>query len=358
MERNGSRLNTFSSTQKSSGTALLVGVGSSVSRALSRACGVPCLAEVFQAVETKTVANEQDLVRVFSDSEVAARVAVVVDARNTKDCDETLRIAQSLRRDYRLRMPLIFWTTSTPTPGELSDSKVPGSYHLQFPSRLCDLAQTIREAQPVPDEATLRDIVLRYCRFDEYCHILIHDLYNAIGQRNELQVRELSRRLTALLEYSDNEAAREALVKAGAFLAAPLAGVIETPAMLASPPAEWRTLLIVDDHGYSEPVIASLKAKGYAPRPVVRTLEEAIEILDGDAPDVLLCDYRLEDDPQKGLRLARRALATEDVSLVVLISAEPIPESELPPGAKVLAGAAKFDAGRIHAVIVEAAQNS
>jgi len=338
-------------------TILLVGGGNALSRVLLRACHMPCLVGVLQIVEINTVAKEQDLERVFSSVQDATRVGItlIMDLHKIKESNATMQIAQALRRDYGLRTPLIFWTPGAPSSNTLSDPNVPGSYHLPFPARLCDLAKAIRHAKPVPNEATLRDIIHRHCRFDERRKGLLHDLFNAVGARQASEARDLARQLAALVEGTNDQEAQTAIAQVEALIAAAVADVPPSPTDLCSPSVDWRSILIVDDDGYSPATIAALKAKGYSPRAVIETFNEAIEELVVDPPDVLLCDYRLEGDPAQGVELAQKALVCEDIKLVILISAEPILQQDVPQGVLALSGLEKFDAERIHTLIIQAA---
>jgi CheY-like chemotaxis protein len=364
VEGHGIRLSIPASThpdyEQPSSAILLIGSGVAMAHALISGNSVQSLASALHAKGvTKIVAlsKQRDFDHAFEvlDNIAHCKIALIVDAYSSMDSSESLLMAQSLRRDHRLRIPLIFWTVSTPISTGLSAPDVPGSYHLPFPSRLCDLAELIRAAQPVPDEATMREIIRHYCRFEERRSVLLHDLLNAIGARKLSESRELSRQLATLIEGDDQEA-QDAIDQAETLIAALQVDTGLESAISYPPPSHWRSLLIVDDDGYSPVTVAALKAKGYAPRAVIETFDEAVEEVEDDPPDVLLCDYRLEGDPTQGVELARRALACEDVKLVILISAEPIPKSDVPPGAVALGGLEKFDAERIHALIIEAAQ--
>lgn len=352
---------TYPDHEQPSDTILLIGSGVTMVSALSRACRVRALADALRrrgVSEVISVPKQQDLEHFFAVPGNIARsiLALLVDIGLPIDSNESLRIAQSLRRDYRLRLPIIFWTAPMPVSSSLNAPNVPGSYRLPFPARFCDLVEFLDTVQPISDEATLREVIRRYCRFEERHGVLLHDLLNAIGARKVPQARELSRQLAALVEGTDDQEAQAAIAQAEALIAAAEADVTQAPTNSRPVPSEWRSILIVDDNGYSPATIAALKAKGYAPLEVVETFEEGAAILEDDPPDVLLCDYRLQGDPAQGVELVRRALACEDVKAVILISAEPIPQEDVLPGVVSLDGLEKFDAGRIHALIVGAAQ--
>ncbi|MBV9471049.1 MAG: hypothetical protein JOZ57_17565, partial [Abitibacteriaceae bacterium] len=180
-------------------------------------------------------------------------------------------------------------------------------------------------------------------------------LFNAVGARQASEARDLARQLAALVEGTNDQEAQTAIAQVEALIAAAVADVPPSPTDLCSPSVDWRSILIVDDDGYSPATIAALKAKGYSPRAVIETFNEAIEELVVDPPDVLLCDYRLEGDPAQGVELAQKALVCEDIKLVILISAEPILQQDVPQGVLALSGLEKFDAERIHTLIIQAA---
>lgn len=291
-------------------------------------------------------------------------------------------LGERLRRDHRLECPILFLSLdsreSLAARYSIVGENVVGSYFQKLPLRLSNLADELTAAQPIPDETALRCVIREHCHVNERLQEIYHDALNAFYASNDAKWDKSLWQLQSLSDVAQLEITqaihevvytpttdREALARGLAQLHSLISGSngnvskskdrIEKYTSILAPP-DWCSLLIVDDDGYSPVTMGALKAKGYAPRPVIETLEEALEQLEHDAPDVLLCDYRLQGEPAKGIQLARRGLNCGDVGLVVLISAEAIPADAVPPGAAVLWGMEKFDAERIHTLIVQASE--
>lgn len=322
------------------------------------------------------------------------QVLVVVEPLVGAQNSQVVSWAETLRRDWGVRAPFIFVSferqDSLAALHSLANLDVPGSFSVFGPNPLEDLASSLKSATEVGEEE-LSNVVRAHCHWEETMCVHLHDLLNALHGTNddktfriwsdllrtaegavcaeEQEIISQTQLLLSSLETNrttiKGHISRLQLIIQNPLAKGQFPSSIEpesatqfsnrAPALFAAVPSQWRSLLIVDDDGYSLSTVAALKIKGYAPRPVVETLEMALEELEDDPPDVLLCDYRLEGDLTKGMELARCALETEGVKLVIFISAEPIPAADVPRGVVVLDGLAKFDADRIHGAILHAA---
>ena len=97
-----------------------------------------------------------------------------------------------------------------------------------------------------------------------------------------------------------------------------------------------------------------LEDKGYGVG-IVTSYREAMRELEIDPPDILLCDLRLEGDPQLGIQLARKALSIPQIRLTIMISADEIDEADVPCGVEICSGRDKFSVELIHAFICDRA---
>jgi CheY-like chemotaxis protein len=117
-------------------------------------------------------------------------------------------------------------------------------------------------------------------------------------------------------------------------------------------PKGFEYILVVDDDGYDPSSMDKLNRKGYSVE-LITAGEEALYKLEYDPPDILLCDWRLEGNPEYGREIALKALNTKEVKIVILISAD---EIENPPeGVEVCVGEDKFNAELIHSLICKKA---
>ncbi|HEY3329287.1 MAG TPA: hypothetical protein VGK19_04645 [Capsulimonadaceae bacterium] len=287
------------------------------------------------------------------------RLAIILVKSPADYNDDGLEIAFSLRRDHKLQCPILFvgydMRHVVSASHSIVDEEVPGSYYLQIPFMLDDLDVTLDSAKQFLDITALHEVISKHCHVEATVRTLMHDAVNGIAAGNTENAQSLIALVIPLLGMLTSDLQRNF----GDKLAELQLHAVQPPQIMiadGAPASEWASLMIVDDHGYNQATVAALRDKGYAARAVVRTFEDAMTELDDDPPDVLLCDYRLEGDPQKGLTLARRALADDDVRLVILMSGESIPERDIPPGAVTLEWIAKFDPEQVHSLIVRMAE--
>ena len=77
------------------------------------------------------------------------------------------------------RAPLLFLSL-VPLPVvvthfSLCGSQVAGTSFLDLPFKIAEFLKSVELAQPISDEATLQDVIRRYCRFEERRKVLLHD---------------------------------------------------------------------------------------------------------------------------------------------------------------------------------------
>ncbi|NWG32590.1 MAG: response regulator transcription factor [Rhodocyclaceae bacterium] len=286
-------------------------------------------------------------------------------------------IIESLRWDMQLLAPVILLSLEKrerlKKKYPIVQEVVPGSYFIKFPFRLNELKEVIESAKGLPSEQ-LKDVVRKYYHIEDSLRIVLHDMINAVGS-NTNEAKELFRRLKRGLAFLPDRVDKEKIERVDKIFSEKinnaeelrgllfdiqgelktsqeeLTGTEEKVTVFNEPPKEYEYILIVDDDGYDQGSMKRLMNIGYGVD-LACSYEEAICRLEYDPPDVLLCDWRLEGDPQKGREVAEKAL--EKVKLVILISADEIKDP--PNGVEVCTGEDKFNSDTIHRLICKRAK--
>lgn len=234
-------------------------------------------------------------------------------------------LAAALRRDFRLRSPIGFFSLVEPQYFQrrgINDRfnllNAQGSFLLTLPSVAGDVSELIATAQPL-NERELADVVLTCCDIKEKWHVLLHqlaghlsaplanqplietileDLSSSIGtfapeQKENLQAvrnllhgssdfkarAELMGAVEKLDERLQNVPVRHGLFEMGTHAQAP-----------PYPPKGFSKILIADDEPQSF-LINSLRAQyGYQVVEQAFKLSQARDLFDRERPDIVLSD--------------------------------------------------------------------
>jgi len=303
-----------------------------------------------------------------------------------------IELLEHLRRDRRLLAPAIVISLCDHKrlieKHPIIQEEVSGSYFIRAPFALDKLREMIATAESITTEQ-LRDVVMRYCHLEQFLSGILHDIINAIradkmgkivelsehlekyirdflpgrfgaelGQASEIlkDRKELNRDALGGVFFDIRDALRDPEGQPEPRAKATQIKQLTDRYVRLPPPAGLEYILVVDDDGYDRSCQLKLEDMGYGVE-IITSRDEALSSLEIDPPDILLCDLRLEGDPQLGLEVARSALSTPQIKLVIMISADEISEDEVPEGVEVCAGRDKFNVELIHALICNKAES-
>jgi len=284
---------------------------------------------------------------------------------------EGAEFLERLRCDWLLSAPAVIFSVERQEKVQaeypIVGKKVPGTYFIKIPFYLMELKEALSGVKPVSAEQ-LREISVSYCRVGHSLGSILHDVINKAKKgkvdRESLQI--LKRRIEILPGRPDAEVkqidkalkdqvSKEALCEILFAIQEKIRGksssrreeLFKRFAHMPAPKG-FGTILIVDDDGYDETAIEKFWGKGYTVE-LIRSAKEALYKLAYDPPDILLCDWRLEGKPELGRKVALKGLNTQDVKLVILISADDI--GDPPEGCEICVGRDKFDVEFINGLI-------
>lgn len=294
-----------------------------------------------------------------------------------------LRVAEYLRSEHHFLGPVVLWSFESSQQLEQ-----------EFPVLKKDRQMTVFRAPTFPwndldkalegpplTQGELQDVIRRCTVVREEYSLRLHDLANhaAAGRRELLcqgledmrerlvthQMDEFSGLLKGVLttvRRSDDKlnlvrslgGLRSALMGAlGVAALPPLDPALVEKAKSLPPPEGYKFLVVVDDD-CQEALRDSLRDLGYDAE-ALRDARTAKILLEVEPPQVVLCDYRLENDPARGLEVMEAFLAHSKVRLVLAASANPemLLEAGLPTGVRICHD--KYDPAVVHTAICQAA---